>query len=133
MATLLSGETRFVLGTGKCLPGACISVNPETSTITISVAGDSTVKIHSEGYDNLAFKEIKDGSQIQVEEKGVMMVVVDNEGMHPFQDLTDSGKKLSYELELAEGKIATHVNEDGVDEVCVGEECQACTLMQCLA
>jgi hypothetical protein len=133
VATLLSGETRFVLGTGKCLPGSCISVNPETSTITTSVAGESVVKIHSDGYDNLAFKEIKDGSQVQVEEKGVMMVVVDNEGMHPYQDLTDSGKKLSYEIEAADGRIATHVNTSGVDEVCVGEECQACTLKQCLA
>ena len=133
VANLLTGETRFVLGSGECLPGSCIQVNPQNKEITITAAKHSVVKIHSEGYDSLNFKEVKDDSQILVEEKGVRTVLVNKRGIHPYQDLTGLKKKMSYEIETADGDIATHVNNNGVDEVCVGDKCQVCTIQKCEA
>ena len=133
VANLLIGETRFVLGSEECLPGSCIQVNPETKEITVTAAKHSVVKIHSDGYGILNFKEVKDDSQILVEEKGVRTVLVNKRGIHPYQDLTGLKKKMSYEIETASGEIATHVNNDGVDEVCVGKKCQVCTIQKCEA
>jgi len=133
VAKLIDGETRFVLGSGECLPGACIQVNPQVGRMTITAAKDSIVRIYSDGYGILNFKEVKDDSQILVEEKGVRTVLVNKRGIHPYQDLTGLKKKMSYEIETASGEIATHVNNDGVDEVCVGEKCQVCTIQKCEA